>query len=303
MLKFLHLFIIPVLLLSITSSYAQGPKGSGNSAINSVPSQVRNDTCLDKKFSVVVYLINDSVYSLTTPSTSAAAIASYSLTQCFTKLNATFSAWCISFEHCRTVVIPNHTYNDWNARRNGVNAIAEYNTVNTICLYVPIKMIITNMYDPTMPSYGYNADTVAPYKNAIVCTKSGLGLSSFFHAFGMFFGLPHTYVEINPGSPTIPPTPAGIASMEFVNKSNSLIHGDGFSDTEADPFPLTSGPNLPPASTLDCAQLNLKDANGDYYTPPFDNYMSHYLSCSCKYSQQQYLAMVHYIMKKRLYLH
>lgn len=303
MLKYFSFFILVTLLLACDSLYGQTRNGSGGATINSIPSVVRNDTCLDKKFSVVVYLINDSVYTLTNATSSVSAIAAYNLTQCFLKLNATFSVWCISFEHCKTVIIPNFTYNDWNARRNGMNAIAEYNTINTICLYVPIKLVTTNQYDIAVPAYGYKADTLAPYKNAIVCAKTALGSSPFFHAVGMFFGLPHTFDEINPGSPTSPPTPAGINSKEFVNKSNSLIHGDGFSDTEADPFPITTATNLPSPSSLDCASVSVKDANGEYYTPPLENYMSHYLPCSCKYSQQQYLAMVHYIMRKRLYLH
>ncbi len=279
---------------------AQNPKGLGGAQIQSQMQTVRGDTCLDKKFSVVVYLINDSIYSLTTPSLQVAALSAYSLTQTFTQLNQKFSSWCISFEHCKTVYVPNHTYNLWSTKRNGINCIREYNTENTICLYIPDSILNPYQHDPPYDDYGYGADTIVPFRNAIVVKKRHLMTPYMYHAIGHFFGLPHTYGEINPTQATNPPTPSGIVTKEFVDKSNSYSHGDGFADTEADPWPNSSNG---PASTANCVPTNVLDGKGKFFTPPFENYMSRYTDCSCKYSKEQYYFMVHYIMRKRLYLH
>lgn len=298
--NYLSKFLILSLCLQFGLSIAQNPKNTGPLQIQNQMQTVKKDTCLDKKFSVVVYLINDSLYSLTNPSTASAALATYSLTQTFQELNQKFSAYCISFEHCKTVYIPNHTYNLWSTARNGVNAIRDYNTPNTICLYIPDSILNVYLHDQPFHSYAYNADTTAPLKNAIVVKKRHLLSASMYHAVGHFFGLPHTYYEINPTIPTTPSTPAGIITKEFADKSNSLIHGDGFTDTEADPFPASFGGN---ASTANCVPVAILDGKNNFFTPPFENYMSVYTDCSCMYSREQYFYMVHYIMRKRLYLH
>jgi hypothetical protein len=292
-----------VFFCSASIASAQKKKGT-ESTIQSQQNlfnQVRHDTCLTKKFSVVVYLIQDSLYQLSLPPSTNTALATYSLPAFFSKLNATFSNVCVSFEHCKTILIPNHTYNIWNAGRNGNDVIREWNTENTICLYVPESILQINTPDNPTDDYTFRADTLAPYRNAIVIQRLSLMKDHAFHVIGHFFGLPHTYAEINPGLATTPPTPPSVPSKEFVRRSNCQTHGDGFCDTEADPFP---GPtNIPFASFLNCAPVGLKDGMGNFYTPPTDNYMSVYAGCRCRYSQEQYNFMVHYIMKKRLYLH
>jgi hypothetical protein len=151
-------------------------------------------------------------------------------------------------------------------------------------------------------AYTFNVDTAAiPFRNCIVMEKGVHVKTQLQHVFGLFLGLPHTYSEVNPSQNTSPATPLGVYSKEFVDKSNCLQHGDGFCDTEADPFP--SGSNLPYVSAASCAPIGLKDGKGKFYNPPSENFMSHYTDCRCRYSNEQYYFMVHYIMKKRLYLH
>jgi hypothetical protein len=298
--KNLHCFISILLCFVFLSVKAQAPKGTSGGQINSQMQTVRGDTCLDKKFSVVVYLIQDSLYSLTTPSSTINTIASYSLSQVFLKLNQTFSNVCVSFEHCKTVIIPNHTFNLWVTNRNGINVIRDYHTENTICLYIPDSIMNVLLHDSPFLDYAYHADTLSPFRNAIVVKKRHLSTANMYHAVGHFFGLPHTFSEINPTQATSPPTPTGIFSKEFADKSNSLTHGDGFTDTEADPFPASFGGT---ASTANCVPVEILDGKGKFYTPSFENYMSAYVDCSCKFSKEQYYYMVHYIMRKRLYLH
>ena len=248
--------LFSLLFVSLTLLSAAQKKGS----TQSVQSQqnffnhVKQDTCLTKKFSVVVYLIQDSLYQLTVPPATNTALATYSLTAFFARLNSTFSTICVSFEHCRTIIIPNHSLNLWKAGRNGNDVIREYYTENTICLYIPDSIPQVNTPDNPTDDYTFNADTLAPYRNAIIIKKRHLMSDFAFHVFGHFFGLPHTYAEINPGQNTTPPTPTPIYSKEFVKRSNCYTHGDGFCDTEADPFP--AGNTIPNASFLNCADVH-----------------------------------------------
>lgn len=299
----LSLLFLSLFLCTSTTVFAQKKKLPENTiqSQQNLLNRVRYDTCLTKKFSVVVYLIQDSMYQLTVPPLTNTALATYSLNAFFAKLNATFSSICVSFEYCRTIIIPNYSHNIWNAGRNGNDVIREWNAENTICLYIPDSIPSVNTPDNPTDDYTFHADTLAPYRNAIVIKKRHLMSDFAFHVFGHFFGLPHTYAEINPGQATTPATPVQINSKEFVKRSNCDIHGDGFCDTEADPFPAPN--NWPYASNLSCAPVALKDGMGNFYTPPTENYMSIYADCRCQYSREQYFFMAHYIMRTRLYLH
>ncbi len=105
---------------------------------------------------------------------------------------------------------------------------------------------------------------------------------------GHFFGLPHTFEGPSPNAP----------STELVNETNCTTTGDGFCDTEADPYP--AGVDV----TKPCG-LNYgpQDANGHYYTPPVDNIMTYYKGCNCRFTQQQYNHMAYIYYTIRNYLH
>lgn len=291
----LHIVFIILLLNPV---FSQQPKGNQQSIQNQLQ-LVRHDTCLDKKFSVVIYLIQDSINSLTSSPLTQSA---YSLTLMLSKLNEAFRPICVSFEHCKTIIIPNWTFNNWKHYTNGVDVLREYYVENTICIFIPESLVVSGPFpdDPEL-AYTFNADTIPSLRNSIVIQKFMNTGSTLMHVFGLFFGLPHTFAEITPTQNTVPPTPLGVTSKEFVDKSNCQTHGDGFCDTEADPYPAAS--NIPFASDANCAPLGLKDGKLKFYNPPSDNYMSHYSTCRCIYSNEQYYFMVHYIMKKRLYLH
>jgi hypothetical protein len=217
-------------------------------------------------------------------------------------LNNIFKRICVSFEHCRTVVVPNWEFGKW---KNGAVDDAVYNnysTENTINLY----LVETINFSLCQMDYGYMPDqpNAAHPKNMIVAELLTPPGSNLAHAFGHFFGLFHTHMEINP-LPASPPPPtqtsgAQIVSNEYVDASNCALYGDGLCDTEADPYPANTSYNR---NHVMCDYNGgIKDGKGDFYTPPFDNFMSYY-SCRCRYTQQQYNKMVETILTKRMYLH
>jgi hypothetical protein len=109
---------------------------------------------------------------------------------------------------------------------------------------------------------------------------------------GHFFGLPDTFEEItSPGSP----------SGELYERTNCYTNGDGFCDTEADPYPNGYTPNSPTPCDYIYGPI---DGQGRYFTPPVDNFMSEArLSCRCRFTQEQYNWMATTILTQRLYLH
>ncbi|PBQ34045.1 hypothetical protein CNR22_20430 [Sphingobacteriaceae bacterium] len=280
-----------------------------------------HDTCLDKKFSVVFYLIQDTTFNLL--NTTNTPIIQAKLNSVITILNNAFSNICVSFEYCKLVVIPDYNYDKWKPFGNGQVAMNNYYMENTLGIYLPNELV------PALPdvpenNYAYTSTpatpTTPPAINGIVvqyidvAKPNALGFKGegLLHAMGHFFGLPHTYAEINPGTaaavtpqpPTNVSTPIG--TREFVNRinmQNCEEHGDGFCDTEADPYPSVATTQTFVSATWNCSNTKgLKDGHGDFYLPPCDNLMSHY-GLRCRFTQQQYNYMAYFILKNRMYLH
>ncbi len=246
---------------------------------------------------------------------------SYSLSQVMNILNQTFSRICVSFEHCKTVIIPNYPYNDWYLATTGTVVPFNWYTKDVINIYVPEKLLpphfdspeqsYTNPLPPLPASTLIPTDAIVVDKGAMTALNSaGVVGSPLLHAMGHFFGLPHTFAEINPSSTVTPQQPTNasptITTQEFADRTNfqnCYDHGDGFCDTEADPYPSSATTNTFAAGTRNCAySLGLKDGKGNFYTPPCDNFMSLY-SQRCRFSQEQYNRMAYIIMTRRLYLH
>ncbi|WP_317897522.1 hypothetical protein [Aurantibacillus circumpalustris] len=306
---------------ALKSSTNPPQKKYSASSTQNLVNTAKSDTCLNKKFSIVFYLIQDSAYSiLTALPSNPNSLASYQLGSIINLINAAFDPICVSFEHCKTVLIPNYPHNKWRASGNGYSIINTWFTDNTINVYIPKEIIPPFGDEPLAYTYPPPTGTTAPI-NAIVCGKdaikpvsmnaAGLIGSSIIHAFGIFFGLPHTFDEINPTSIPSPPPPLNctppIATLEYadhVNIQNCKDHGDGFCDTEADPFPSNlSTPSTIPTGMGGCSEpAGMKDGNGTLYLPPSDNFMSHY-DCRCRFTHEQYNHMAKIILTKRLYLH
>lgn len=267
------------LLLLISCTVA----GQNNTPI---PSSIYADTCIDKKFSLVFYVVLDSLYTPipATQPTIAAVVA---------RLNEVFKPICVSFENCTTIYIPNYIFNIWSKPTTEALVTANWYTEKTINIYIAdsTKLTAGEVFGYAYgPSILPNPMSVPTRSDIIVLEKNYLTDFNFWsacHHMGHFFGLPHTFAEISPNTSTVTPQPdPTIESHEFVDGSNCAQHGDGFCDTEADPN----------------SNSIFTDGKGHFYMPPSDNYMAFYLT-GCKFTAQQYGFMARTIVRKRLYLH
>ncbi len=255
--------------------------------IQNLVSKLDHDTCLDKKFSIIFYIVQDSTYSV-------GSATQATLNAVVNELNRTFKPICVSFENCSTVLIPNYPFNKWKKNITEPVVTSNWYTTKTINFYIvdsikPTSPIVTEVYGYAYGPLPNASPSTNTHTDVIVMEREKLlmpNLYALFHHMGHFFGLPHTYDEIGTNTSTVTPPPNnGVISYEFVDGSNCYDHGDGFCDTEADG--LTA----------------IADGKNQQYVPPFDNYMSNKENTGCKYSQEQYNYMARIILKKRLYLH
>lgn len=280
--------------------------GLGSSpTVQNMVTTLKHDTCLNKKFSIVFYVLQDT----TTPPLYAGMATPAALTSMVNNLNAVFKRICVQFLNCSTVYIPHHPYN-YNWTKNLVDPIVTANWYTDKTINVYFADFVSGMPANELVGYAYPPPTTSttPAKDVIVLEKAALSNTNaanfvqdnIVHQFGHFFGLPNTFDEINPVPPAVPPPPVGAISNEFFNRTNCYLHGDGFCDTEADPYPL----GVPPPTTVTpCGHLSgIQDGNTQYYVPPLDNLMSNY-GCRCRFSQEQYNYMAYIILTRRFYLH
>jgi hypothetical protein len=257
---------------------------------------LKHDTCLNKKFSVVFYIVQDSNYTWggNPPLTAA------NLTTCINNLNTAYKPICVSFERCSTVVIPNFPFNGWRRDITEPIVTANWYTDKTINIY----LVDTIKLPAGASGYAY----MPGGKDVIVLLKNAVTGTTPIHEMGHFFGLIHTFNDITNLAPL--PTPTAVASptnapaltSELVTRDASIrncyTNGDGFCDTDADCFP--QGFNVVWPCTM---QHGPVDASQDYFIPPVDNYMTYFRNCRCKFTQEQYNFMARVIATQRLYLH
>ncbi len=246
-----------------------------------------HDTCLDKKFSIVFYILLDSNYTV-------GSATQPTIDLVMDELNKVFQPICVSFMNCSTVHIPYYYHSrKWRKEITDPIVVNNWYTPKTINIY---------LVDSIKSGYSFTETVVGGYtypppvnpgdttKDVFVMEKEKLinpNFQAIMHSFGHYFGLTHTEDELNAANPATPMPASGILSQEFADGSNNAIHGDLIPDTEADPG---------------ASSAQTTDGNGNYYIPPIDNYMSGY-STAGRFTQQQLNFMAHKILTQRLYLH
>lgn len=250
-----------------------------NTVIQNNVANLKHDICVNKKFSIVFYVIADSNGANTVPPSD--------IVGCINKLDSAFSPICVSFMNCSTVVIPHHPFNRWTEDTIEPVVRNMYWTNNVINIYLPDEIV--------GDAAGYSALPGLQGSERMVIEKGAINSTTAIHEMGHFFGLPHTWAEI--GTPVTPAPPGGTDTYEFVRRTNCYTNGDGFCDTEADCYPLNKNLSAP------CEQqAGAKDGYQDYYTPPVDNYMT-YFRCRIRFTQEQRNFMANTAMTSLLYLH
>ncbi|MES2680515.1 MAG: hypothetical protein V4635_11545 [Bacteroidota bacterium] len=251
--------------------------GRSQILVNTIP--LGHDTCINKQFSIVFYIVLDSNYSVM-------SATQQTLDAIIDTLNATFKPICVSFASCSTVLIPNYPYNRWLKYTTDTVVTSNWYTDKTINFY-----IVDSVKDLPYTERGYGYAPPLPGntpKDVIVMEQLRFPLDFYhmMHNVGHFFGLSHTYDELAPTPPQSPGPPPLVDSQEFADGSNNTVHGDLLDDTEADPGPVPEE----------------FDGKGDPYIRPLDNFMSFFVLGS-RFSQRQMNLMAWYILNRRLYLH
>lgn len=247
--------------------------------VQNLVSSLAHDTCLNKKFSVAFHVVLDS-----SGNWGSASMAT--LNACINNLNDVFKRICVSFENCHVDEIPIYSYNNWTKPTTDGVVGPNWDLPETINVYLTDSIIGF----PAGYAYG-------PPGIRVVLEKGGAP-GVIIHEMGHFFGLVHTWDEIDPGNPVNPPPPAPVGSYEFVARTNCYTHGDGFCDTEADCYPSGFDKYTGPCQHIP----GTADGTGEYYVPPVDNYMT-YFGCGCRFTQEQYNFMARVILTQRINLH
>ena len=233
--------------------------------------------CLDKKFSIVVHIVKDS---LGKPGVTEADIIANLST-----VSAYFSKICVSFEVCEFRYIDNFVFNQSTIGLNDYWKHVQqlYNVKNRINLY----------YVTSIPSIkGGIGDTSG------ICSTDSLGIRvnkssvkskrTLVHEMGHYFGLKHTFVDSH--------------TTELADGSNGLTTGDGIQDTPADPFvssdlsQINTYINEDPKRLCEYIYNTMPyavDAKGMYFAPLVGNIMSYYPEiCDCGFTDGQFFKMV-----------
>jgi hypothetical protein len=228
--------------------------------------------CVDKKFSIVVHIVVDS---LKAPGVTEAAIQGS-----IPALNTDFLPICIAFDICEFKYIENFAYNKLDSKKDWPELQTQYNLKNRINIFY-----VDDIVDkPGFCGFATLGGITELNKYGIVIKKSCIGGKTLSHEMGHYFGLKHTFED-------------DVTTSELANGSNCQTAADGICDTPADPFVIGDNMNnyIDPVT---CKYLSMKkDINGQYYNPLVGNIMSYY-PCSCGFTDEQYIKMATLYLSK-----
>jgi hypothetical protein len=215
--------------------------------------------CINKKFSMVVHIVRDSL--------GEPGISEGDITGQVDYLNTLWDTICVSFEVCEFRYIDNFQW-------DSLEALGGYRWNEMLTAHEQEQRInifyVSKIIEPPETAGFATLGGIGSSGGSICMTKGG-GSGTLAHEMGHFWGLPHTFE--NPG-------------QELANGSNCTTAGDQLCDTPADPY---SGPGITYVTDCVFTWMGL-DPNGEFYDPDIGNIMSYY-DCTCHFSYQQYQKM------------
>lgn len=217
--------------------------------------------CLNKKFTVVVHLVEDIDGNTN--------VDEQLVLEDIAGANNYWDEICVSFEVCEVRTIPNYNYDNIDREIEWPQMLIEYHQANRINIFY-----VEDIGDLDSGASGFaTVGGIVNLNSGGIVLKKGAGLGTVLHEMGHYFGLLHTF-EGN--------------GTELVNGDNCETDGDGICDTPADPY----DPSQPEEDyVVNCTFISpLQDANGEFYRPDVGNVMSYY-SCTCGFTTGQYLKM------------
>ncbi len=221
--------------------------------------------CINKKFSIIAHIVRDYWGD--------ANISEQTILTRIEGLNDIFDSICISFEICEFRYIDNFQYDIVSPEKFELMQIA-YNEFGRI-----------NMYFAFNSSTNYGMATFGGIDSlnsgGLVALKTDV-VGDIAHIMGHYFGLYDTYEGSQSANP------------ELVDGSNCAVSGDSICDTPADPYYITGLVTWQDGPYSDFV-YEVKDANGDYFSPLTGNIMASYIS-RCFFTYGQYRRMANYYL-------
>lgn len=231
---------------------------------NNLFSQSRTSLeCVEREFNVIVHIVTDSL-----------RIPKINASQANVAIAAVNIAWkpiCMKFNICEIRIDSNFNFMKWHID----TMEKEYLALN----YRPrlINIIVVDSIKKPVNASGYASLGGISSRNRPYVIVTGSGGALWIHELGHYFGLDHTFEGTSENSPVL------------ADNSNCSSNGDFICDSPPDPYEFTDGHY----DKTDCIYLGSgKDANGKYYNPLIENYMSYYSGCKKSFTHMQYEKMI-----------
>ena len=212
--------------------------------------------CLNREFHVVAHVITDSTF---VPAASLSQVQ-----YIITAMNKAWASICVKFNLCEYQIDSNYNFADWNKDLMETEYVALNYEPRIINIFVVHSMIIP----AGKAGYATLNGISNRGKPVIVVVKAGT--TTWIHEMGHYFGLKH-------------PFEPNIANSDNINCATL---DDGLCDTPPDPDP--SG--VAHSGCLYNGQF--KDANGKFFNPLVENFMSYYNGCGKSFTHMQYERMI-----------